>query len=70
VAAQLLPQLLLLLGVGEEGGWHVDALLPLPQVRCWTARIRGAARDEEASTPCLESPATMWPSHHLTSAPA
>jgi hypothetical protein len=70
VAAQLLPQLLLLLGVGEEGGWRVDALLPLPRARCWTARARGAAWDEEASTPCLEPPATLWPSHRLTSAPA
>jgi hypothetical protein len=33
VAAQLLPQLLLLLGVGEEGGWRVNVLLPLPQAR-------------------------------------
>jgi hypothetical protein len=70
MAAQLLPQLLLLLGVGEEGGWRVDALLPLPRVRCWTARIRGAARDEEASTPCLEPASTMLLSHRLTSAPA
>jgi hypothetical protein len=29
-----------------------------------------AAWDEEASTPCLELPATMWSSHRLTSAPA
>jgi hypothetical protein len=58
------------LGVGEEGGWHVDVLLPLPRAHSWTARARGAARDEEASTPCLEPPATMWPSHRLTSAPA
>jgi hypothetical protein len=70
MAAQLLPQLLLLLGVDEEGGWHVDALLPLPRVRCWTARAKGAAWDEEASTPYLEPPATMWSSHCLTSAPA
>jgi hypothetical protein len=68
VAAQLLPQLLFLLGVGEEGGWCVDSLLPLTRVRSWTARARGAAWDEEASTPCLEPPATMWPSHRLTSA--
>jgi hypothetical protein len=32
VAAQLLPQLLLLLGVGEQGGWRVDALLLSPRV--------------------------------------
>jgi hypothetical protein len=70
VAAQLLPQLLLLLNVDEDGGWRVDALLPLPRVRCWTARSKGAVWDEEASTPCLEPPATMWPSHRLTSAPA
>jgi hypothetical protein len=57
------------LGVGEEGGWHVDTLLPLPQVRGWTARIMGG-RDEVASTPCLEPPAIMWSSHCLTSAPA
>jgi hypothetical protein len=69
VAAQLLPQLLLLLSVDEEGGWRVDALLLLPRVRCWTARARGAAWDEEASTPCLKPPATMRPSHRLTSAP-
>jgi hypothetical protein len=37
VAAQLLPQLFLLLSVDEEGGWRVDVLLPLPRVRCWTA---------------------------------
>jgi hypothetical protein len=54
VAAQLLPQLLLLLGLNEEGGWRVDALLPLPRVRCWTARAKGAAWDEEASTSYLE----------------
>jgi hypothetical protein len=41
VAAQLLPQLLLLLSIDEEGGWRVDALLLLPRVRCWTARARG-----------------------------
>jgi hypothetical protein len=41
VAAQLLPQLLLLLGVGEEGRWCVDVLLPPPRVRRWTARARG-----------------------------
>jgi hypothetical protein len=41
VAAQLLPQLLLLLSVDEEGGWRVDPLLPLPRVRYWTARARG-----------------------------
>jgi hypothetical protein len=70
VATQLLPQLLLLLGVGEQGGWRADALLPPPRVRCWTARARGAAWDEEVSTLCLEPPATMWPSHRLTSAPA
>jgi hypothetical protein len=39
--AQLLPQLLLLLSVDEEGGWRVDALLPLPRVRCWAARASG-----------------------------
>jgi hypothetical protein len=70
VIAQLLPQLLLLLSVVEEGGWHVDALLPLPRVRCWATRASGAAWDEEASTPCLEPPATMWPSCRMTSAPA
>jgi hypothetical protein len=31
VAAQLLPQLLLLLGVGEERGWRINVLLPLPR---------------------------------------
>jgi hypothetical protein len=70
MAVQLHPQLLLLLDVDEEGGWRVDALLPLPRVRCWTARAKGAAWDEEASTPYLEPPATMWSSHRLTSAPA
>jgi hypothetical protein len=69
VTAQLLPQLLLLLSIDEQRGWHVDALLPLPRVRCWTARAKGAAWDEEASTPCLEPLATMWPSYRLTSAP-
>jgi hypothetical protein len=58
------------LGVGEEGGWRVDVLLPLPWAHRRAARARGAAWDEEASTPCLEPPATMWPSHRLTSAPA
>jgi hypothetical protein len=70
VAAELLPQLLLLLGVGEVGGRRAGPLLPLPQAHRWVARSRGAARDEEASAPCLELPATMWPSHLLTSAPA
>jgi hypothetical protein len=70
VASQLLPQLLLFLGVGGEGGWHVDALLPLPRARYRTARARGATWDEEASTSRLEPPATMWSSHRLTSAPA
>jgi hypothetical protein len=69
VAAQLLPQLLLLLSIDEEEGWRVDALLLLPRVRCWTTRAMGAEWDEEASTPCLEPPATMRPSHRLTSAP-
>jgi hypothetical protein len=44
VIAELLPQLLLLLGVGEVEGRLVDALL---------ARGRGPAREEEASAPCL-----------------
>jgi hypothetical protein len=70
VAAQLLPQLLLLLGVGEEGGWRIDVLSPLPRPRRWIARARGAVRDEEALASCLEPPATMWPSRRLTSAPA
>jgi hypothetical protein len=70
MAGQLLPQLLLLLGVGEEGGGRIDVLFPLPRPRRWIARARGAAWDEEASTPCLEPPATMWPSHRLTSTPA
>jgi hypothetical protein len=70
MAAQLLPQLLLLLGVGEEGGWRINVLFPLPRAHSWIARARGPAWDEEASTPCLEPPATMWPSHRLTSAPA
>jgi hypothetical protein len=69
VAAQLLLQLLLLLGVGEEGGGHIDVLLLLPRPRRWIAQPGGAAWDEEASAPCLEPPATMWPSHRLTSAP-
>jgi hypothetical protein len=60
VIAELLPQLLLLLGVGEVGG-RVDALL---------ARGGGAARDEEASALCLRPPATMWSSHLLTRTPA
>jgi hypothetical protein len=58
--AELLPQLLLLLGVGE-GRRLVDTLL---------AQTKSAAWDEEASTPRLKPPATMWPSHRLTSAPA
>jgi hypothetical protein len=70
VAVQLLPQLLLLLGIGEEGGWRIDVLLPLPRARRRIARARGPAWDEEASAPCLEPPATMCPSHRLTSAPA
>jgi hypothetical protein len=53
------PKLLLLLGV-DEGGRLVDTLL---------AQARRAARDEEASTPRLEPPATMWTSHCVTSAP-
>jgi hypothetical protein len=70
VAAQLLPQLLLLLGVGEEGGWRVDMLLPCPGPAAGPLEPGAVAWDEEASTPCLEPPATMWPSHRLTSAPA
>jgi hypothetical protein len=50
VAAELLPQLLLLLGVGEVGRRRIDVLF---------ARGRGAARDEEASAPCLGPTATM-----------
>jgi hypothetical protein len=70
MAAQLLPQLLLLLGIGEEGGGRIDVLLPLPRPRRWIARARGPAWHEEASAPCIEPPATMWPSHRLTSTPA
>jgi hypothetical protein len=58
------------LGVGEEGGWRIDVLLPLPRAHRWIGRARGAAWDGEASAPCLEPPVTMWPSHRLTSAPA
>jgi hypothetical protein len=42
MAAQLLLQLLLLLGVDEEGGWRLDVLSPLPRPRRWIARARGA----------------------------
>jgi hypothetical protein len=42
VAVQLLPQLLLLMGVGEEGGWRIDVLLPLPRAHRWIARAGGA----------------------------
>jgi hypothetical protein len=41
MAAQLLTQLLLLLGVGEEGEWRTGVLLPLPCARCWIAQARG-----------------------------
>jgi hypothetical protein len=61
VITELLPQLLLLLGVDKVGGRLVDALL---------SRSRGPAREEEASAPCPRPPATMWSSHRLTSAPA
>jgi hypothetical protein len=58
---ELLPQLLLLLGVGEVGGG--SSTRPLPEAG-------GPAREEEASAPCLWPLVTMWPSHRLTSAPA
>jgi hypothetical protein len=61
VAAELLPQLLLLLGVGEVGAGASTHSSP---------EAGGPTRDEEASAPCLGPLATMWPSHLLTSAPA
>jgi hypothetical protein len=70
VAAQLLPQLLLFLGVGKEGDGASTRSCPCPGPAAGPLEPGGAAWDEEASTPCLEPPATMWPSHHLTSAPA
>jgi hypothetical protein len=63
VAAELLPQLLLLLGVGEVGGGGGASTRFSP-------KAGGSTRDEEASAPCLGPPATMWPSHLLTSTPA
>jgi hypothetical protein len=61
VITELLPQLLLLLGVDKVGGRLVNALL---------SRSKGPAQEDEASASCPRPPATMWPSHHLTSAPA
>jgi hypothetical protein len=61
VITELLPQLLLLLGVGEVGGGASTRSSP---------EEGGPARDEEASAPCLRPPATMWPSHLLARAPS
>jgi hypothetical protein len=61
VVAEFLPQLMLLLGVGEVGGGAST---------CSSPGAGGAAGDEEASASCLGPPATMWTSHLLTSAPA
>jgi hypothetical protein len=70
VAAELLPQLLLLLGVGEVGGAASTRSRPYPRLTAGSLEAGGPVRDEEASAPCLGPPATMWPSHLLTSAPA
>jgi hypothetical protein len=70
VAAELLPQLLLLLGVDEVGGGASTLSCPYPGLAAGSLEAGGAAWDEEASAPCHELPATMWPSHLLTSAPA
>jgi hypothetical protein len=61
VIAELLPQLLLLLGVGEVGGGFWTRSSP---------EAGGPAREEEASAPCLRPPVTMWPPHRLMSTPA
>jgi hypothetical protein len=61
VITELLPQLLLLLGVVEEGGGSSTRSSP---------EAGGPAREEEASAPRLEPPATIWPYLHLTSSPA
>jgi hypothetical protein len=60
VAAELSPQLLLHLGVGERGRVVSDPLH-------WA---EWPAREDEASAPCPRPPATMWPSHRLTRAPS
>jgi hypothetical protein len=60
MVTELLPQLLLLLSVSEDGR-TVDAPPP---------GAERPAREEEASAPCPRPPATMWPSHCLTSAPS
>jgi hypothetical protein len=65
VAAQLLPQLLLLLGVGEKRGWHVDVLLPLPRARCWTARARGGGAGRRGLDAVPRAP-----SHHVAVPPS
>jgi hypothetical protein len=62
VATQLLPQLLLLLSVDEEGDGASTRSCPCPGSAAGPLEPAGAAWDEEASTPCLEPPATMWPS--------
>jgi hypothetical protein len=53
VIMELLPQLLLLLGVGEVGGASTRS----------SPEAGGPAWDAEASAPCLGLPATMRPSH-------
>jgi hypothetical protein len=64
MTAQLLPQLLLLLSVDEEGRWRVDALLPLPRVRCWTARAGGGVGRRGLDV------VPRAPSHHVAVPPS
>jgi hypothetical protein len=70
VAAELLPQLLLLLGVGKVGGGASTRSCPCPELIAGLLEAGGPARGEEASTTYLEHPATMRPSHLLTSTPS
>jgi hypothetical protein len=60
VAAELSPELLLPLGIGER-----RRVASVPST--WA---EWPAREDEASAPCPRPPATMWPSRRLTRAPS
>jgi hypothetical protein len=60
VAAELSPQLLLPLRVGESGRIVSDPLY----------RAEWPAREDKASAPCPRPLATIWPSRRLTRAPS
>jgi hypothetical protein len=61
---------LLPLHLESLGGGASTRSYPCPRLTAGSLGAGRPARDEEASAPCLEPSATMWPSHLLTSAPA